>query len=145
MQHVEGQHFPNKRKVNGDFMASLWVGAFVGFVITLLLGLLFPGIGHLIGGFIGGFVAAIIARGGMLRGSISGFSCRDIRRNRNRNTCNHWFYRGWRSCRRVTWRAFRRPSGAGSRNCSHYPRYFWSNHINDRWIHSRVAHKIELV
>jgi hypothetical protein len=38
-------------------MGSLRLGAFVGFVITLLLGWLFSGIGHLIGGFIGGLLA----------------------------------------------------------------------------------------
>jgi hypothetical protein len=47
-------------------MGSIWLGAFVGFLITLVLGWLFPGIGHLIGGFIGGLAAGVIARGGML-------------------------------------------------------------------------------
>jgi hypothetical protein len=60
-------------KNGGDFMGSIWLGAFVGFLTTLLLGWLFPGIGHLIGGLIGGFAAGIIARGGMLKGALAGF------------------------------------------------------------------------
>ena len=60
-------------KNGGDFRGSIWLGAFVGFVITLFLSSLFPGIGHLIGGSIGGLAAGIIARGGMLNGAIAGF------------------------------------------------------------------------
>jgi hypothetical protein len=61
------------RKNGGNFMGSLWLGALVGFIITLAIGWLFPGIGHLIGGLIGGFIAGIIARGGILTGALAGF------------------------------------------------------------------------
>jgi len=55
-------------------VGSLWLGTFVGFLITLILGFLFLGIVHLIGGLIvGGFVAGIIAWGGLLRGALAGF------------------------------------------------------------------------
>jgi len=54
-------------------MDNLWLGAFVGFLITLLFGWLFPGVGHLISGLIGGFAAGIIARGGMLKEALAGF------------------------------------------------------------------------
>lgn len=48
------------------------MGAFVGFLFTLALGFLFPGIVHLIGGFIDGFIAGLIAKGAG-RGAIAGF------------------------------------------------------------------------
>jgi hypothetical protein len=54
-------------------LRNLWCGAFVGFVVTLILGWMFPGIGHLIGGLIGGFVAGLIAGEGMGRGALAGF------------------------------------------------------------------------
>jgi uncharacterized protein YqgC (DUF456 family) len=43
-------------------MGNLWLGAFVGFLVTLILGWMSPGLGHLIGGFIGGFVAGLILK-----------------------------------------------------------------------------------
>ena len=53
-------------------LGSIWLGAFVGFLVVLVFGFLFPGIGHLIGGFIGGIVAGLIAKGAG-RGLIAGF------------------------------------------------------------------------
>ena len=44
-------------------LGSIWLGAFVGFLLTVVIAFLFPGIGHLVGGFIGGLVAGLIARG----------------------------------------------------------------------------------
>ncbi len=49
----------------------LWLGVFVGFIITLMLGLNYPGIGHLFGGFIGGLIAGAIVRG-VGRGLVAG-------------------------------------------------------------------------
>jgi hypothetical protein len=57
----------------GGSMGNLWLGAFVGFLVTLILGWMFPGIGHLVGGLIGGFVAGLIAGGGMMKGALAGF------------------------------------------------------------------------
>jgi len=51
-------------------LGNIWVAAFVGFIVTVVLtlvGLVF--IGHLIGGS----VAGLIARGGMSSGALAGF------------------------------------------------------------------------
>lgn len=42
----------------GDCMGRLWLGAFVGFLVRLILEWMFPG-GHLVGELIGGFVAGL--------------------------------------------------------------------------------------
>lgn len=54
-------------------MGRLWLGIFVGSTLTLLLGLNYPGIGHVFGGFIGGLFAGVIVRGAG-RGVLAGFS-----------------------------------------------------------------------
>ncbi len=53
-------------------MGSIWLGAFVGFLVMVVLAFLFPGIGSLIGLFIGGLVAGLVARG-IFKGLIAGF------------------------------------------------------------------------
>jgi hypothetical protein len=63
----------HQKRNKGDSVESLWPGAFVGFVVTLILGWMFPGLGHLIGGLVGGFVAGLIAGGGMGKGALAGF------------------------------------------------------------------------
>ena len=50
----------------------LWQGVFVGFIIVIVLGLLFHFTGHVVGGVIGGITAAVIAKGGTLRGMLAG-------------------------------------------------------------------------
>ena len=58
---------------NGDLgLGSIGLGAFVGFIITVVLGIIFPGVGHIFGGFIGGLIAGLIARG-IIGGAIAGF------------------------------------------------------------------------
>ena len=53
-------------------MGSIWLGAFVGFLVVLVLGFLFPGIGHTGGSFISGIVAGLIMKSAG-RGLIAGF------------------------------------------------------------------------
>jgi len=48
-------------------LRSLWLAAFVGFLVTVVLGAAFPIIGHLIGGL----VAGLIAGGGIGRGALA--------------------------------------------------------------------------
>jgi len=50
-------------------LRSLWLGAFIGFLVIAVIGGPFPIVGHLIGGLIAGLVAG----GGMSRGALSGF------------------------------------------------------------------------
>jgi hypothetical protein len=57
----------------GVKMGNLWLGAFVGFLVTVLLGWIIPGLGLLAGHLIGGLVAGVIARGGIGRGALAGF------------------------------------------------------------------------
>jgi hypothetical protein len=58
-------------------MGNLWLGAFVGFLITMFLGFIFPFLGHLIGGFIGGLVgtALVVLAIKSCAKSGSGFRC----------------------------------------------------------------------
>lgn len=48
---------------------SLWLGAFVGFLVIVFLGLWLPVVAQ----FIGGIVAGVIAKGGAGRGALAGF------------------------------------------------------------------------
>lgn len=52
-------------------MGSIGLGAFIGFLITVALGIIFPGAGHILGAFLGGIVAGLIARG-IIGGTIAG-------------------------------------------------------------------------
>lgn len=54
-------------------MGNFWLGVFVGFLIILFLGLVFPLFGHLAGGFAGGLVAGFLAKGRRGRGALAGF------------------------------------------------------------------------
>ena len=53
-------------------MGSIGLGAFVGFIVTVILSIMYPGIGYILGGFLGGLIAGLIARG-VLGGAIAGF------------------------------------------------------------------------
>ena len=53
-----------------DCMGSLWLGAFVGFLVTLIFEWMFPG-GHLVGELIGGFGG--VHGWGVGRGALAGF------------------------------------------------------------------------
>ncbi len=136
-----GQKFSDWKK-GGDFMGSLWLGALVGFLITLVLGWLFPGIGHLIGGLIGGFVAGIIARGGILTGALAGFLAGIF----GGIIITLLAVVGLAVIGGVSGGimggAFRRLGWAGSWSNSDYPCYLWSDRVNDRRIHRRFAGKI---
>lgn len=54
-------------------LGSVGLGTFVGFLITVILGIMYPGVGHILGGLLGGLIAGLIARG-MFGGSIAGFA-----------------------------------------------------------------------
>jgi hypothetical protein len=62
------------------YVASVGLGAFVGFLVTVGLGIVYPGVGHLLGGFIGGIIAGLVARG-ILGGSFAGLRARQCRRS----------------------------------------------------------------
>lgn len=58
---------------NGDYgLASIGLGALVGFIITVALGIIYPGLGYILGAFVGGIIAGVIARG-IIGGAIAGF------------------------------------------------------------------------
>ena len=55
-------------------LANVGLGSLVGFLVTVILGFSYPGLGHLLGALIGGIVAGFIARGligGMTAGLLS--------------------------------------------------------------------------
>lgn len=54
-------------------MGNVGLGTFVGFLITMILSIMYPGVGHILGGLLGGLIAGLIA-GGMFGGSIAGFA-----------------------------------------------------------------------
>jgi hypothetical protein len=67
--------FNKHRLVGSGTLGSIGLGAFIGFLITVVMGILFPGAGYIIGGFLGGIVAGLIARsalGGVFAGFLSG-------------------------------------------------------------------------
>ena len=91
-------------------LGSIWLGAFVGFLVTVVIAFLFPGVGHLVGGFLGGLVAGLVARGvgkGLIAGFLAGiFGGIIIAILSLLKTCNHrrnsrWDFR--RAVRRLTW------------------------------------------
>ena len=117
-------------------MGSIWLGAFVGFLVILVLAFLFPGIGHLVGGFIGGLVAGLVARGvgrGLVAGFLAGIfggiiiSNSSIHRTRNRRG-NRWWI-----CRRIIWRLSWFSSRRSSDCISHICRHNCSCRRPDRW------------
>jgi len=56
-------------EVGSANLRNLWLAAFVGFLVTVVLGAAVPIIGHLIGGL----VAGLIAGGSIGRGALAGF------------------------------------------------------------------------
>ena len=122
-------------------MGSIWLGAFVGFLVVLVLGFLFPGIGHLLGGFIGGIVAGLIAKGAG-RWINCRLLSRHIRRyhncnSGNRRTSNSWRSRNWfRRC--IIWRI----SGFSNRCSSDYTCDICRNYFGNRrfnwWSNCKV-------
>ena len=53
-------------------MGRFGLGIFVGFVVTVVISLMYPGIGHIGGGLLGGFIAGLIVRGAF-KGAFAGF------------------------------------------------------------------------
>ncbi len=55
----------------GDRVGNIGLGILIGFIVTVGVGIIYPGWGFLLGAFIGGLVAGLIARG-IIAGSIAG-------------------------------------------------------------------------
>jgi hypothetical protein len=46
-------------------MGRFGLGIFIGFVVTVVISLMYPGIGHIGGGLLGGLISGLIVRGAL--------------------------------------------------------------------------------
>ncbi len=56
-------------------MSNVGLGVLVGFLVTVSLSIMYPGVGFLFGGFVGGIIAGLVAKGalgGTMAGLLSG-------------------------------------------------------------------------
>jgi len=59
------------KPIDGVTVSSIGLAALIGLLLTVVLGIIYPGWGHLLGAFVGGIVAGLITRG-IIGGSVAG-------------------------------------------------------------------------
>lgn len=122
-------------------LSSIGLGAFIGFIITVILGIIYPGVGHIFGGFIGGLIAGLIARG-IIGGAIAGFLAGVL----SAITLSILAFLGfvvYGGITRVTWLTVRWLSRLSTRYHSPHTGRIWLGDFSSRRLNRRRINKIK--